>query len=96
MLKDNLITGLDIGSTAIRMVVGEKPRNESKIRIIGAVEGPSKGIAKGVVIDADDVISAVSGVLGTAFSALGRGAEKAAEAGKAVQEGSEAAAAAPR
>ncbi len=63
MLKDNLITGLDIGSTSIRMVVGEKPRHEAKIRIIGAVEGPSKGISKGVVVDIDDAISAISAVL---------------------------------
>ncbi len=62
-MKDNLITGLDIGSTAIRMVVGERPKNEPKIRIIGAVEGPSKGISKGVVVDVDDAISAISSVL---------------------------------
>ena len=62
-MKDNLITGLDIGSTAIRMVVGEKPKNEPKIRIIGAVEGPSKGISKGVVVDVEDAISAISSVL---------------------------------
>lgn len=63
MLKDNLITGLDVGSNYIRMVVGEKPRNEAKIRIIGAVEGPSKGISKGTIVDADDAISAISAVL---------------------------------
>ena len=62
-MKDNLITGLDIGSTAIRMVVGEKPKNEPKIRIIGAVEGPSKGISKGAVVDVEDTISAISSVL---------------------------------
>lgn len=72
MLKDNLITGLDIGSTAIRMVVGEKVKNEAKIRIIGAVEGPSKGIAKGLVVDADDVISAVSSVLEKAERMIGQ------------------------
>lgn len=72
MLKDNLICGLDIGSTAIRMVVGEWPKNESKIRIIGAVEGPSKGISKGVVVDADDAISAISAVLEKAERMVGQ------------------------
>lgn len=72
MLKDNLITGLDVGSNYIRIVVGEKPRNEAKIRIIGAVEGPSKGIAKGAVIDPDDAISAVSAVLEKAERMIGQ------------------------
>lgn len=72
MLKDNLITGLDIGSTAIRVVVGEKPKNESKIRIIGAVEGPSKGISRGVVVDGDDAISAISAVMEKAERMVGQ------------------------
>jgi len=72
MLKDHLITGLDIGSTAIRIVTGERPRNEAKIRIIGAVEGPSKGISKGVVVDADDAISAISAVLEKAERMVGQ------------------------
>ncbi len=72
MLKDNLTTGLDIGSTAIRIVVGEWPKNEAKIRIIGAVEGPSKGISKGVVVDADDAISAISAVLEKAERMVGQ------------------------
>jgi cell division protein FtsA len=63
MSKDNFITGLDIGSTAIRMVVGERPRKEAKIRVIGAVESPSKGIAKGVIVDGDDAISSISATL---------------------------------
>jgi cell division protein FtsA len=54
------------------MVVGEKVKNEPKIRIIGAVEGPSKGIAKGSVVDADDVISAVSSVLEKADRMIGQ------------------------
>jgi len=72
MLKDNFITGLDIGSTAIRMVVGERPRNEVKIRVIGAVEGSSKGIAKGVIVDADDAISSISATLEKAERMVGQ------------------------
>jgi len=72
MLKDNLIVGLDIGSTAIRMVVGEQPRQETKIRIIGAVEGASKGISKGLVVDIDDAISSISSVLEKTERMIGR------------------------
>jgi len=60
MPKDNLITGLDVGSTAIRIVVGQKDRLENKIKIIGAVESPAQGISKGSVVSAEDAISSLS------------------------------------
>ena len=60
MAKDNLITGLDVGSTAIRIVVGQKDRLENKIKIIGAVESPAQGISKGSVVSAEDAISSLS------------------------------------
>ncbi len=60
MPKDNLITGLDIGSTAIRIVVGQKDRLENKIKIIGAAESPAQGISKGSVVSAEDAISSLS------------------------------------
>ncbi len=62
MPKSNLIIGLDIGSSAIRMVAGEKIKGDDKIRIIGAVEGAAQGISKGVVSSAEDAISSVSSV----------------------------------
>lgn len=72
MLKDNIIAGLDIGSSAIRIVVGERPKGESKIRIIGAVEGPSQGISKGLVVSSEDAISAISSVLERAERMIGQ------------------------
>jgi len=72
ILKENLITGLDIGSSAIRVVVGDKAKNDSKIRIIGAVEGPSQGISKGLVVSAEDAISAISSVLERAERIIGQ------------------------
>jgi cell division protein FtsA len=72
MLKDNFITGLDIGSNYIRMVVGEKVKSDPKIRIIGAVEGPSKGISKGIIVDPDDAISSISSVLEKTERMIGR------------------------
>jgi len=63
MLKDNnLITGLDIGSTAIRMVVGQKVKDSDKLQIIGAVEGPAHGINKGVVTSVEDAVSSISAI----------------------------------
>jgi cell division protein FtsA len=66
-MKEEIIAGLDIGSTEIRLVVGQKggPRQEESnaIQIIGAVSVPSAGISKGVVKSIEDVTSAISASL---------------------------------
>lgn len=63
MLKDTLITGLDIGSTAIRIVVGQQSKNDDKLKIIGAIESPAQGISKGVVVSVEDAVSSISSAL---------------------------------
>lgn len=62
-----LITGLDIGSTAIRVAVGQYTQKTqdapSKLQIIGAVEVPSEGLQKGVITSIEDTVSAISNAL---------------------------------
>ena len=72
-MKDNIIAGLDIGSTAIRLVVGQLVNNEgnSQLQIIGAVEVPSQGINKGVVTSIEDTTSAISACLERAERIIG-------------------------
>ena len=47
-MADKIITGLDIGSTAIRVVVGQLLPAEAadRVHIIGAVTVPSRGISR--------------------------------------------------
>lgn len=59
MARDIIIAGIDIGSTAIRIAVGQKLA-ESRLHIIGAAEAPSEGVAKGVVTSIDDAVSVLS------------------------------------
>jgi len=63
MRKSSLITGLDIGSTTIRLVVGERSREQDKLKIIGAIESPAQGISKGVVVSVEDAVSSISSAL---------------------------------
>lgn len=56
------ITGIDIGSTAVRVVVGE-PTDTDEVRIIGVAEGPSEGVQRGVITSIEDTVSSVSSVL---------------------------------
>jgi len=58
-MKNSIITGLDIGSTAVRIVIGQN-NSDSGLRIIGGIEGPSAGISKGVVTSIEDVVSSIS------------------------------------
>ncbi|MDO8668890.1 MAG: cell division protein FtsA [Candidatus Buchananbacteria bacterium] len=77
MLRDNLITGLDIGSTAIRLVVGQKSKGEEKLKIIGAVEVPAQGISKGVVTSVEDAVSSISSALEKVERMIGQPIEHA-------------------
>lgn len=62
---EDIITGLDIGSTTVRIAVGQRTTNGDKetIQIIGAAEAPSAGVGKGVINSIEDAISSVSACL---------------------------------
>jgi cell division protein FtsA len=60
-MKEDIIAGLDIGSTEIRLVVGQK--KEDDLQIIGATSVPSEGVNKGVIKSIDDATSSISACL---------------------------------
>ena len=72
-MKDNIIAGLDIGSTAIRLVVGQKSLRDSgeQLQILGAVTVPAEGINRGVVNSIEDATSAISACLEKAERLIG-------------------------
>lgn len=55
--KNNLIVGLDIGTTKISVVVGES--TDDGIDIIGIGSHPSKGLRKGVIVNIESTIDAI-------------------------------------
>jgi len=62
MAEDALFAGIDIGSTAVRIAVGQRlPSNDKEqIHIVGAAEVPSEGINRGVINSIEDAVSSVS------------------------------------
>lgn len=64
MSRSDIITGLDIGSTTIRLVVGQFVPDEtgegSQLHIIGVAETPSQGISKGVVTSIEDAVTCLT------------------------------------
>ncbi len=55
--RDDLIIGLDIGTTKICAVVAE--RTENGVEIIGIGTHPSHGLRKGVVVDIDSTVRSI-------------------------------------
>ena len=56
--KKETIVGLDIGSAKIATVIGVK--KETGIDIIGVGTAPSAGLRKGIIVDLEETISAIS------------------------------------
>jgi len=63
MAKENIIVGIDIGSSSIKVVVAEQVRGEEAPRVIAVATNPSSGIRRGVIIDADDISKVLSETL---------------------------------
>ncbi len=66
--KNNLIAGLDIGSSMVRMAVGQLVYNgrddvQPDIQILGAAEVVAEGMHKGAISSIEDVVSSVSSCL---------------------------------
>jgi cell division protein FtsA len=73
-MKNDIIVGLDIGSSAIKLVIAQKKFdfNEESIHIIGAVSHPSAGVGKnGVINSIEDAVSSLSACLEKAERLVG-------------------------
>lgn len=65
-MPEDIYAGLDIGSYAVRIAVGKAVTGadgKDQIHIIGAVEVPSGGVAKGTVTDIEEAVSSISKAL---------------------------------
>lgn len=74
--SQNLIAGLDIGSSAIRLAVGQVVSRGGKdlttdLQILGASSVPSAGVSKGVISSIEDVVSSISACLESAERMVG-------------------------
>lgn len=64
--QPELVTGLDIGSTAVRIAVGQcipNDRNSGDVQLIATAEVSAEGIHKGTVTSIEEAVSSVSHVL---------------------------------
>ncbi|NCD01029.1 cell division protein FtsA [bacterium] len=61
-MKEEIIAGLDIGTSEIRLVISQKVGKGNSIspQVIGAVSVPTVGFSKGVVNSIEDITSSIS------------------------------------
>jgi cell division protein FtsA len=58
MVRKNYIVGMDIGTTQVRVIVGE-PRPDGTVSVIGLGLSPSDGVKKGVIVDLDLTVESI-------------------------------------
>lgn len=63
MSEHGIITGLDIGSSYIRLAIGQSVGDNDKVHIIGSAEVPAEGISKGIISSIEDAVSSISACL---------------------------------
>ena len=73
-MKDRLLVGLDLGTSHIRIAVGQLVVAQDKrvsLQLIGAAEAASQGISKGNITSLEDAVSAISSCLEQAERVIG-------------------------
>ncbi len=63
MSKEKFIAGLDIGTSQVRLVVGQNNPQDGSFYIVGAVETNSEGVSKGSIVSIEEIVSAISKIL---------------------------------
>ncbi|WP_010259212.1 cell division protein FtsA [Treponema primitia] len=71
MANDGLVVGLDIGTTSIRAVIGERTE-KGTIEITGVGISPSSGLRKGVVVNIEATLQSVAAAIEAAEMMSGR------------------------
>ncbi|TSC52375.1 MAG: cell division protein FtsA [Parcubacteria group bacterium LiPW_72] len=63
MPRQEIISGIDLGSANIRVIIVERGGLEDKPRILGIGESPSFGIRKGIIVDVEEIVTSISSAL---------------------------------
>ncbi len=68
----DIIAGLDIGSSAIRLALGQRMEgHERGLHIIGVAESPALGISRGIITSMEDAVSSITACLDKAERIIG-------------------------
>ena len=71
-MKQNIIVGLDIGTSSIKMMAAVSSEDGEGLEILGFVEEPSLGVRRGVVVNVEEATKAVVVAKNRLESVIGR------------------------
>ncbi len=57
-IDNNLVVGLDIGTSKIVAIVGEQHKDDS-LEVVGIGSSPSRGLKRGVVVDIESTVQSI-------------------------------------
>ncbi|OGY42145.1 MAG: cell division protein FtsA [Candidatus Buchananbacteria bacterium RBG_13_39_9] len=80
MAHEDIIVGLDVGSTSIKVAVGSKTLNEKKepkLHLIGIIEQPTEGISRGIITNMEEAMNSISKAIEKAEKLTGLPLEQA-------------------
>ena len=63
MEEKQIISGIDIGTTKIAVVIAQWDKIENKIDILGVGEAPSNGLKKGIVVNMNQTVDSLTNAL---------------------------------
>ncbi len=63
MAKEQYIVGVDVGTACVRVVQAKFDQTTGQANIIGASEVPALGLRRGVIVDIEEAVSAISSAL---------------------------------
>ena len=70
MARRDIVAGIDLGTSNVRVIVGEVT-NDNTINIIGVGTSPSKGIKKGAIIDLERTVQSITQAVSEAERMVG-------------------------
>ena len=65
MTRDGFFTGLDIGTSSIKVLVAE--HRDGEVNVIGVSNAKSKGVKDGIIVDIEAAASAIKSAITQAF-----------------------------
>lgn len=77
MAKEHYVTGIDLGSSTVRVVVGKREAATGQVLVMGVGESAAEGMQKGVVTDVESAVGSVTRALDMAERVSGIPVERA-------------------
>ncbi|MEX1112220.1 MAG: cell division protein FtsA [Candidatus Andersenbacteria bacterium] len=66
MAKAQHITGIDIGSTTTRVIIGQQDTESGQFSVVGLGSAPTAGVQKGIISDVDEAVGSLTRALDAA------------------------------